>query len=310
MAESTNTGSPAQNDALPQDAAAPKDELTDQEIMALTQQIKEDEAKKSPLVGEIIDLSQLQAEYEGGQSDQIFVAKFRYLSTQGYELLRKLRGDGDCFYRAFAFAWLEEIATQGGTLAAQALSLIELQLPLLEAAGYDSEIVQDFYEPLRTMLEKLATSKSESHEAYLLERFNDAETSNSTVVFLRLIASAFLRSNADEFLAFLFAYEDDARLLDESGMPTMHNFCQLYIEPTQKEVDHLGIVAVTRALRTSLKIADLDRSLVGAQSGDTQTAQVNFHDFDGSNGSEQAMIEFHTNTLLLRPGHYDLIRKT
>jgi ubiquitin thioesterase protein OTUB1 len=39
----------------------------------------------------------------------------------------------------------------------------------------------------------------------LLDSFNDPETSNYIVVYFRLLASAYLRTNAEDFLPFLFS---------------------------------------------------------------------------------------------------------
>jgi ubiquitin thioesterase protein OTUB1 len=70
----------------------------------------------------------------------------------------------------------------------------------------------------------------------LLQRFNDPETSNSCVVFLRLLTSAYLQANADDFAPFLFSLEDDPRFFD-GGVPTLQQFCSFHVEAVNKEAD-------------------------------------------------------------------------
>lgn len=82
------------NDALPLDQRQLSD-LTDLEIADLTAQIKSVEASSRPLVGEVEALERLAEEYQNGT----FLAKIGQLQKDGWTGLRRLRGDGDCFYR-------------------------------------------------------------------------------------------------------------------------------------------------------------------------------------------------------------------
>lgn len=82
------------NDALPLDQRQLSD-LSDLEIADLTAQIKSVEASSRPLVGEVEALERLAEEYQNGT----FLAKIGQLQKDGWTGLRRLRGDGDCFYR-------------------------------------------------------------------------------------------------------------------------------------------------------------------------------------------------------------------
>jgi ubiquitin thioesterase protein OTUB1 len=271
----------------------PPAELSDQQILELTAKLKAEEAEKRPLVGPNEPLSSLQDEYCNAL---IFTRKIHFLQAQGYQHIRRLRGDGDCFYRAVAFAFASSAIRQGATDQASA------RLQSLDAevgTFFDREIVQDFAEPLQQLL------KERPAEEALLARFNDPEVSNSTVVYLRLLSSAHIRKNGDEFFPFLFSYEDDARILDpETGMPSVVAFCQHYIEAMSRDADHLAITGLTQALDLKLKIAYLDQSK-GEESGpdgvEGQTS-VDFVDFDGS------AFSLGDSVLLLRPGHFDILR--
>ena len=50
-----------------------------------------------PLISELAPLSTLRAEYEEGSDS--FLKQFDFLKEQGWEGIRRSRGDGDCFYR-------------------------------------------------------------------------------------------------------------------------------------------------------------------------------------------------------------------
>jgi hypothetical protein len=50
-----------------------------------------------PAISELAPLSALRAEYENGSGS--FIKQIDFLKSQGYEGIRRSRGDGDCFYR-------------------------------------------------------------------------------------------------------------------------------------------------------------------------------------------------------------------
>lgn len=57
----------------------------------------------TPFVSELQDLSVLDIEYS---DDPIYSSKLKYLASK-YSSIRKTRPDGNCFFRAFAYAYLE-----------------------------------------------------------------------------------------------------------------------------------------------------------------------------------------------------------
>ena len=74
----------------------PLGDLTDQEIAQLTANLKEEQAKERPLLGEIEPLERLLEEYQEGTGYRMKVKK---LIDDGWSGIRRSRGDGDCFYR-------------------------------------------------------------------------------------------------------------------------------------------------------------------------------------------------------------------
>lgn len=57
----------------------------------------------TPFVSELQELSVLDTEYS---DDPIYSSKLKYLTSK-YKSIRKTRPDGNCFFRAFAYAYLE-----------------------------------------------------------------------------------------------------------------------------------------------------------------------------------------------------------
>ena len=53
-----------------------------------------------PAIAELAPLSALRAEYENGSGS--FIKQIDFLKAQGYEGIRRSRGDGDCFYRCLS----------------------------------------------------------------------------------------------------------------------------------------------------------------------------------------------------------------
>lgn len=75
-----------------------------------------------------------------------FIAKIDWLSANGWTGLRRSRGDGDCFYRSMAFAYVERImnAPDQAYAAATSLSTIESWLENLKAVGFEPIVVRIF----------------------------------------------------------------------------------------------------------------------------------------------------------------------
>jgi len=53
-----------------------------------------------PAIAELAPLSALRTEYENGSGT--FIKQIDFLKAQGYEGIRRSRGDGDCFYRCLS----------------------------------------------------------------------------------------------------------------------------------------------------------------------------------------------------------------
>jgi len=250
-------------------------------------------ATDRPLIAPLESMATLRTEYENGS--QMFVKQIDWLVKSGFAGIRRARGDGDCFYRSLAFAYIERLlqAPEPALAVTSAISALEASKPLLLEAGFQSLVFEDFYDELAKVISSIL-SPGADHQllmpSSLLYAFNNPEVSNSIVMYFRLLTSAQIRTDPESFEAFLFN--------PEIGEPMqLDMFCSHYVEAVGKEADHVQMTALSRALKVNVRIAYLDGHLHGSQEG-----TVDFVDFRNTDedGTEPVI-------LLYRPGHYDIL---
>ncbi|EPS98937.1 hypothetical protein FOMPIDRAFT_1148232 [Fomitopsis schrenkii] len=288
------TGLPDVEDGGPPQYATTNDfePLTPIQSFEMNQSLLEDAIPDRPLIAPLAPMAVLRAEYEGGS--QVFVKQIDWLTEHGYAGIRRTRGDGDCFYRSLAFAWIERMlqAKDAPLAVTSAISALEASQPLLEAAGFQPLVFEDFYDCLVALIKQIIAPSGDGRlltPATLLEAFNSPETSNSIVVYLRLLTSAQIRADPDAYAGFL--------MHPEIGEPMeLRDFCESFVEAVGKEADHVQMTALTRALRVNIKVAYLDGHVHGHE------GNVSFVEF---NDAEEAAID--PVILLYRPGHYDVL---
>jgi len=266
--------------------------FTPQQLQELNQTLLNETKSDRALISEKMPMSVLRQEYEGGSG--VFVRRIDWLVNQGYNAIRRSRGDGDCFYRSLGFAYVERILNAPDVALAVATSLSALQatLPMLKAAGFEPLVYEDFYETFTSLIQQIVTPDEHGARltsAILLEAFQSDEVSNSIVVYLRLLTSAEIRTDADNFSAFLFH--------PETGEPMgVREFCEHNVEAINREADHVQVTALARALKVNIKVAYLD--------GRGNSEKVDFVEFHNNEDTGTTDV-----VLLYRPGHYDILEK-
>jgi hypothetical protein len=108
--------------------------------------------------------------------------------------LRRVKGDGNCFLRAFIFSYLEGAikSKDSSTLFAQIHQTLFVDgVAMLKATGFQPLVYEDFMQLIQELLNNSATLTLEN----LLLFFNDLSTSNSIVIFFRFLTSAFIRAS-------------------------------------------------------------------------------------------------------------------
>ncbi|ODN77664.1 hypothetical protein L202_04815 [Cryptococcus amylolentus CBS 6039] len=294
---SSNTPAPAAEEAPKErviDENTDMSTLTDQEIMKLMEQMDQgtQDVSNKPLISTPVPLAVIREEYLKG-SQQV-VKKLDYLQEKGWDQVWRARGDGDCLFRAFTLAYLLRIlyAPDPAVEANLAFDAVQRALPAMEACGFQRDIYEEFLDPLITILRAFSEGlESTANEYSIIQTLQSPELSNSIVVSLRLITSAYIRTHADLFSPFLFSPVTFEPLSAEE-------FCKQEVEPCGKEADHAQIMALSQALKQGIKVAYLDRSEVGDGS------VINWVEFGNDTSEESRPL-----TLLYRPGHYDVVTK-
>jgi len=252
---------------------------------------------KDPLIALLAPLSNLRSEYEGGSES--FLKQFDFLNSQGYEGIRRSRGDGDCFYRSLVFAYIERIfglekGERNGAVKAS-IATLEAFLPKLREVGFEDMVIDDSYEIPRDLINGVIDSEPVSNDgstltrAQLLEVFQDDSMSNYLVTFMRMVTSAQIRSKPEEYESFLIHPDTGEQM-------GVKEFCETFVEVLGKEADHVQLTAISQALKVNLNIAYLD--------GRSEDGRVEYVKFNHASDANEAPI-----VLIYRPGHYDILDK-
>lgn len=241
----------------------------DEATMQQQKEIEAEVAQEQPLISALDDFKSL---YEEFKNDPVYVDRIKKLDDK-YSNVRRTRGDGNCFYRAFGFAYLEKLLKNKEDLDRFKAYATKSKDDLI-ALGFQQFTIEDFHSVFMETIDSVANGCGVDK---LLETFNDLMTSDYIVVYLRLIVSGQLQRDGDFYASFI------------EGGRTMKEFCSQEVEPMGKESDHIHIIALTSATGIPVRVEHLDRNTEG----------VNHHDFP-EDSTPQIV-------LLYRPGHYDIL---
>ncbi|RXK36990.1 ubiquitin thioesterase OTUB1 [Tremella mesenterica] len=230
--------------------------LTDQEIMRLVEGMGQEDVTEKPLISAPVPLLVIREEYLSGSPT--VVKKLDWLQAHGWDQVWRARGDGDCFYRSFTLAYLLRIlhSPDPPLYANLAFESIQRVLPMMKQVNFDPDLYEEFLNPLLEMIQSFSPQNTYAEpitEYALIQALQDAERSNCIVVALRLITSAYIRTNSQAFEPFL--------LSPTTFLPlSADDFCRQEVEPCGKEADQVQITALSEALGVAVRIAYLDRS--------------------------------------------------
>lgn len=239
--------------------------------------IEREIAEKIPFVSAKIPSHELKNDYQ--IDDDIYQSKIAHLQMD-YDFIRRTRPDGNCFFRAFGFAYFESlIKDKNQEELDKFIKFTKTSKDELIKLGLPSVTIEDFYDVFLEVLLNIKDGLIENSEQ-LLERFCEQTTSDYIVVYFRLITSGYLQQNAETFSNFIV------------GASNIIDFCKTEVEPMYKESDHIHVVAITSALQVRTRIIYMDRA----------DGAVNAHDFPDQDPPTKCRIH-----LLYRPGHYDVL---
>ncbi|KAL0481775.1 ubiquitin thioesterase OTUB [Acrasis kona] len=243
----------------------------------------ESETKSSPIVGDKQSIESLRQAYN---PDNEQVQKKINELIQNYSVWRTVRGDGNCFIRAFLFSVCEELVLKKDTTKQKHFqSVLKNSLESLVNLGYPEMLLDDFYSVLDDLVTEIGEGKIKSVDE-LQQRFVDPDTKDAIICYMRFLISAYMQLNGDEYIPYVLGTTDHV---------TMDSYCKTELEGMYKEVDNIIVSATCAACGVSLRLECVD-----AQNRDS-TQQVQTITFPDQ--SEPTIF------MLYRPGHYDILYK-
>ena len=261
--------------------------------------IRSDIVRHSPMVGDKEPFTALRSEYANN-------ARFMHKVDSGaerYSHMRRVRGDGSCFYRSYLYSVLEwAILPPHSVSAAQHYTLVDAFVTqfkqsaadILREERYDPVVVEDFYD-ITLDLVNTATQRTLDthgtvhpaspaelpHRLPLLEQLhqlmNDEHTAQWYVTWMRCLTSAQLQRHPDQYSPYLV------------DQPSLASFCQSEVDGINKDADALQILALTTEMGMAVHISYLDGT-----DGPLRGYVI-------PEGAERVV------SLLYRPGHYDIL---
>jgi ubiquitin thioesterase protein OTUB1 len=255
---------------------------------------------------------------------------------KSYSHIRTIRGDGNCYYRAFLYSLLEALINEQqqheSNLDNEGKRLLHyittkswediLQQNYDEVAIeiFHDEMVDLFHDVLvkqiynNTTLSSNNNSSSSTNdhtapttEASTLfhERMNEENSiSDYCTWYLRLITATYMKQDPDRFLPFILSITSTLDDTSDSSMMIcdIHQFCSKYIEPMGQECEHVQVLALAEAFQIHVTVVYLDGRQSQSTNYDDGTSSLQHHQF----GPDKSQIRL---TLLYRPGHYDILYK-
>jgi ubiquitin thioesterase protein OTUB1 len=285
--------------------------LTEQQLSQIEAEIK----STQPLTSQLLPIDALIQQYSDNgipttpnsadnDEEEGFLASSKLLSKK-YTHLRRIRGDGNCYYRAFLYSLCEQLLKQrtnnnNNAEYERIRTFIINSLSWVCTQGYEESTIEMFYEELVELMgfiDKTDTTTLQESFNALHEKLNEENsTSDYCTWYLRVLTAAQMKSDPDRFLPFLLA-EDSTGVLD---IPT---FCSREVEPMNRECSMVQVAALAECFGVCVKIEYMDGRIVKeTEEGGCLVRKVACHDFGGEEGGERMSV-----SLLYRPGHYDIL---
>lgn len=240
------------------------------------EEIEEEIRRTQALVSEKEEIVALIAEFDPDRSTEYYQKALEL--SERYTHMRRIRGDGNCFYRAILVGELErclkdpeELKRFSALTKSWRQKLLDLGLPELTTG--------DFCDAFDQLTDGMINGTILPE--ILFDNLNNDMVANYWVAFVRLMASGYLRENSALYSGFV------------EGGRSLEQYCQEEIEAMWRECDHLAIVALVNAMRVPIRIEYMDRS---------QAPNGGWHHDFLIDGETQPKLWF-----IYRPGHYDIL---
>ena len=206
-----------------------------------------------PLISTPLPLQNLAAEYSSGSRADLYSAKARHLE-QRYAAIRRVCGDGNCFYRGFHVSWMERLLHLPARAQAEAWSRL---VPAASAQYADAlpegplraeltSLGEGFAARTRALCEAVGAAAGAA-EAELLRAVSDEAAMEASLRWLRLLASAYMRTHRETF-----------EPVCADGTRSFDAFLAAEVETMGVEADEMQVQALTAALQLRVRVEYLD----------------------------------------------------
>ena len=230
----------------------------------------------SPLISDQLPIIVLLSDYENNFNYSKSIKEI----TNKYKFIRKVRRDGNCFYRSFIYRLFEHICMKNNKeLFEYIKKKITDAKDLIQNNGYDWTFIQDFYNIFNNQFNTAFNSlqsKGVSVRDYLDTLFSDKEAGNYLIYFIRFCIAAYLKENS-----FLYEVYVD--------MP-FQNWITNEVEAIDHEADQIQIMACVNYFDIGVRIEYLNPD------------KNEVMKFPEDKPDKDIFI-----TVLFTPGHYDIL---
>jgi hypothetical protein len=230
----------------------------------------------TPLISNELPISELLEDYKSNNEYSSSIKEI----TNKYKYIRKVRRDGNCFYRSFIYRIFEYICIKNNkNLYDHVVKKLTESKDLIIRNGYDWTFIEDFYNIFYMEFHHCFNSletKGISVRDYLDNLFSDKEKGNYLIYFIRFCISAFLKENA-----FLYEVYVDGQY---------EAWISREVEAIDHEADQIQIMACVNYFDIGVRIEYL------------HPYKNEVMKFPEDKPDDQIFI-----TVLFTPGHYDLL---
>ena len=253
-------------------------ERMEKERMAIEyeNEIKAEIEKTTPLISEELDIKVLLKDYE----ENLEYANSVKIITEKYKYIRKVRRDGNCFYRAYIYRLFEYICIKNNhRLYNEILKKIEGIKDLTKKNGYDWILVEDFYNVFYGEFCSCFNSfqnNGVSVRDYMDNLFSDKDKGNYLIYFIRFCIASYLKENRMLYEVYI-----------EGDFDT---WIRKEVEAIDNEADQIQIMACVNYFDIGVKIEYLNK---------LKNEVVKFPE---DKSDQDIFIE-----VLFTPGHYDIL---
>ena len=267
-----NNGQNGENEnGQPENKVKTNDEL----ILDYENNLRTEIELTTPLISEDFKIDVLIEEYKDNEEYSKSIENI----TKKYKYIRKVRRDGNCFYRSFIFRLFEYICIKNQkTLFEKIKQKIVNAKELTTKNGYEWTVVEDFYNLFLKEFTDCFNSLTQKTTIrdYLNTLFKDKNRSNYLIYFIRFCIAAYLKDQRETYQVYIEGSFDD--------------WVRNEVEEIDHEADQIQIMACVNYFEVGVQIEYLNKN-------QREVVKLPYDKPDD---------EFFI-FLLFTPGHYDIL---